>query len=288
MAAPHVSVTEFTDPGCPFAFSAEPFRLKLLWQLGEQIEWTSRMVVLSESSDDYLEKGLDAAFLAESGVHLGRQHGMPIDGTVKARPPATLPACTAVVAARLHDPGHHQALLRNLRVRNFSGELLDEWSTIAAAARDAGIDTEALARWVQEEDVLAEVERDMRDARSPSMAALAMDHKLAGWRRDGARGRRYTCPSLIVARKADGTTLTAPGFQPWAVYDTLFANLAPLADRRPADDVVEVLQWAGRPLATQEVATITDRTRDEARAQLRAAGAVEHPVGTDAYWSLAA
>lgn len=288
MPVPHVTVTDFTDPGCPFAFSAEPFRLKLLWQLGEQIEWTSRMVVLSESPGDYLAKGLDAAFLARSGVELGRAHGMPIDGTVKERPPATLPACTAVVAARLRASDRHQALLRNLRVRTFSGELLDEWSTIAAAARDAGIDPQALAGWVQEEDVRAELERDMRDARSPSMAARAMDHKLAGWQRDGARGRRYTCPSLIVARKADGTTLTAPGFQPWAVYDTLVANLAPLADRRPADDVAEVLHWAGRPLATQEVAVITDRTREEARAQLRDAGAVEHPVGTDAYWSLAA
>lgn len=287
MALAHIEITEYTDPACPFAFSAEPFRLRLLWELGEQVRWTSKLVVLSESSQEYLDKGLDAAFLAEAAVKLGEQYGMPIDGAVKPHPPATRPACVAVVAARLHAPEKYESLLRGLRVRNFSGELLDEWTTIAAAAADAGIDAGALQTWVEQEDVLAEVEKDMDESRRPSTAALAMDHKLAGWERNGRKGRRYTCPSLTFTRLSDGATLVAPGFHPWIVYDTIVANLAPLVDRRPADDVSEVLRWAGHKLATQEIAEITGRTRDEAREQLVAAGAVEEPVGTDAYWSLA-
>jgi len=286
MALAHLEITEYTDPACPFAFSAEPFRLRLLWELGEQVRWTSKLVVLSESSQEYLDKGLDAQMLADGATQLGERYGMPIDGAVKSHPPATRPACTAAVAARLHAPEASTALLRSLRVRNFSGELLDEWTTIAAAAADAGIDAGALQTWMEQDEVLAAVEQDMHDARHPSTAALAMDHKLAGWERDGRKGRRYTCPSLTFTRIADGATLTAPGFQSWAVYDTLVANLAPLADRRPADDVGEVLQWAGYKLATQEIAEITGRTRDEARERLVAAGAVEEPVGSDAYWSL--
>ena len=27
-----VQIVEFTDPGCPFAFSAEPHRLRLRWR----------------------------------------------------------------------------------------------------------------------------------------------------------------------------------------------------------------------------------------------------------------
>lgn len=288
MALAHLEITEYTDPACPFAFSAEPFRLRLLWELGEQVRWTSRLVVLSESSQEYLDKGMDAELLATSGVQLGERYGMPIDGTVKSHPPATRPACTAVVAARLHAPDRYERLLRGLRVRNFSGELLDEWTTIAAAAADADIDAGDLQTWIEQEDVRTAVEEDMAAARNPSTAALAMDHKLAGWERDGRKGRRYTCPSLTFTRVADGATLVAPGFHQWAVYDTLVANLAPLADRRPADDVVEVLRWAGHKLATQEVAEITGRTRDEARERLAAAGAIEEPVGTDAYWSLPA
>ena len=282
-------ITEFTDPGCPFAFSAEPLRLKTLWQLGDRVEWTSRMIVLSESSQEYLDKGLDAESLARSGVELGEQHGMPIDGAVKDRPPATRPACTAVVAARLHAPGAYLALLRDLRVRNFSGALLDERETIAAAAGSAGLDPDELLRWTEQDDVVAEVERDMHDARHPVPAALALDHKLASWTREGQSGRRYTAPSLLLERTSDGATLAAPGFQPWAVTDTLVANLLPDAERRTTpEDVTEALRWADHPLATQEVATICDIERDEARARLHAAGAVEHPVGTDAYWSLRA
>ncbi len=58
MALAHLEITEYTDPACPFAFSAEPFRLRLLWELGEQVRWTSKLVVLSESSQEYLDKGL--------------------------------------------------------------------------------------------------------------------------------------------------------------------------------------------------------------------------------------
>ena len=43
-----VQVTLFTDPACPFAFSAEPVRQRLLWHYGEQLEWTTRMIVLTD------------------------------------------------------------------------------------------------------------------------------------------------------------------------------------------------------------------------------------------------
>jgi len=33
-----VTITDFTDPGCPFAFSAEPIRLRPTWIQGEQID----------------------------------------------------------------------------------------------------------------------------------------------------------------------------------------------------------------------------------------------------------
>jgi hypothetical protein len=33
-----VRIRHFTDPGCPFAFSAEPRRLRLEWLFGDHIE----------------------------------------------------------------------------------------------------------------------------------------------------------------------------------------------------------------------------------------------------------
>ena len=51
-------VTHFSDPGCPWAFSAEPFKRRLQWLYGDCVEWMPRMVVLSESPEDYDAKGL--------------------------------------------------------------------------------------------------------------------------------------------------------------------------------------------------------------------------------------
>ena len=67
----------------------------------------------------------------------------------------------------------------------------------------------------------------------------------------------------------------------------MLANVAPDLEVRPwADDPLEVLRWAAFPLATQEVAAILGHDdRDEARTALRDAGAFEHEVGTDAFWT---
>ena len=41
-----VAIREFTDPTCPWAFSAEPSRLRLLWLYGEGLRFERRMIVL--------------------------------------------------------------------------------------------------------------------------------------------------------------------------------------------------------------------------------------------------
>ena len=170
-------------------------------------------------------------------------------------------------------------------MRHFAGELLDERATIDGAASDAGLDPAALQRWVTEPDVEAALQADLDEARAPAPAALALDHKLAdNGRGDG--GRRYTCPSYVFVREADGARLEAPGFQPVEVSEALVANLLPDAPRRPEpEDVAEVLAWAGEPLATQEVAAVCAIERDEARERLSGV-ADEHPLGTDSLWSL--
>ena len=46
-----VCITEFTDPGCPFAYSAEPVRARLRWLYGEHIEDHHRAIGGSDISD---------------------------------------------------------------------------------------------------------------------------------------------------------------------------------------------------------------------------------------------
>jgi predicted DsbA family dithiol-disulfide isomerase len=278
-----VHVREFTDAACPFAFSAEPAIWRLRWLFGDGLEWDTHMVVLSESPADYEKKGLTPEMLSAGLRQLQEKHGMPIDWKPRARMMGTVDAARAVVAARLHAPDAERNLLRAFRVRAMAGELIDEQQTIDAAARDAGIDPHDLATWVADPKVEEALREDMRAARRPSSAALAQIHKLASTE-DG--GQRYTCPSFEFTGP-DGRRIDVPGFQPVEVYEAAIANLAPDLERRPApESVTELLEWAGVPLATVEVAAVMGMDPADARAELaRVASAT--PAGPDSYWSLA-
>ncbi|MBA3329017.1 MAG: DsbA family protein [Solirubrobacterales bacterium] len=279
-----VVITEFTDPGCPWAWSAEPFRRRLNWLYGDCLRWQRRMVVLAESPAEYEERGFTPRKQAAAFASIARDHGMPIDSSERPRMAASAPACRAVIAARLHapEPEAEDALLRAFRVRNFSGELLDEDETVRGAARDAGLDPERLEAWMGQDDVERALRDDMAAAREPLPAARVLDDKLANW----SGGRRYTCPSYEIVRHADGTRIAVPGFQPFAAYDVVTANLVPGTDRRePATSVQQVLEWAGEPLASREVAVVCDVSHEDAREQLGRVAQERH-VGFDGFWTL--
>jgi predicted DsbA family dithiol-disulfide isomerase len=273
-----ISITRFGDPACPWDFSAEPARYRLRWHYGDAIEWRPTMIVLSEVPDT-------TRFTPERlGEVLGwfqERFGMPIDSTPK-RASASVHACRAVVATRLHAPDRTEAILRRLRVRVMAGGLLDDPELIAAAAADAGLDPDELAAWTREDEVERALREDMRLTRTPSAVALALNHKLA----DAGGGRRYTAPSYVISRLDDGRTIDVPGFNAVEGYEAAIANLAPEIERRPKpESVEELLAWAGEPLATAEVAVVCEIDADEARRQLEAV-AERIPVGPDAYWAL--
>jgi 2-hydroxychromene-2-carboxylate isomerase len=268
-----LEITHFTDPACPFAFSAEPVRRRLRWHYGDQLAWRTRMIVLT------LEPG-EAERLAEGAPNLQLRYGMPIDPAPYARPASSEPACRAVVAARLNAPGLDERLLRRLRVRAMQRGLLDDPALIAAAAREAGLEPAALERWCAQDEVEAALQSDIEAARNPHPAARALDHKLGG----PQEKRRYTAPSYEIAR--GDTVVAVPGFNPVETYEVAIANLAPELTRRPAPaDVEEVLAWAGEPVATAEVALLMRLDPRDARAALSRV-ATPLAAGADFYWSL--
>jgi predicted DsbA family dithiol-disulfide isomerase len=280
--AADVCITEYTDPACPWAWSAEPFRRRLSWLYGDRLEWRVCVVGLAETTAEYEERGFTPETLSAGYTQIAREHGMPIATHLRPRVAATVPACRAIVAARRHAPERMRHLLRRLRVRNFAGELLDEPATIAGAARDAGIDPADLGRWLADPEVERELREDMAAARQPMPAARVLDDKLANW----SGGRRYTCPSYEIVRVADGVRVAVPGFQPFAVYDVITANLVPGTDRRePPGSVEEVLRWTGTPLATKEVAVVMDLPLQHAREELGHVADEQH-VGFDGLWTL--
>ncbi len=276
-------ITEFNDPACPFGWSSSPARHRLLWLFGEQIEWQLRMVGLSDSADDGDAKGFTPAMAAAGARRLAELHHMPIDTAVRPYLAATLPACRAVVAVRLNEPGRDRAMFRRLQMRQFAGAMLDDPETIDAAAQDLGIDPQELARWMQAPETELALAEDLDAARHPTPEALAQSARLAKW--DG--GWRYTCPSYEIVRTGDGARLSVPGFQPLRAYEVAIANLAPQLTRRDdPESVAQVLEWAGEPLSTAEVAEVMGGIEvNEARQQLGRVASQEH-VGFDGFWKL--
>jgi 2-hydroxychromene-2-carboxylate isomerase len=283
LSEPALRITEFTDPGCPFAWSAEPSRWRLRWLYGDQLTWELCMVGLAERGSDYEEKGFTPERQSDSFKRLSERYHMPMDSRMRPRMAGTMPACRAVVAVRRHLPEQEAAILRALRVLHFSGQLLDEPQTLEAAGRRAGLEEGALSAWMAEPETDDLLAADLEAARAPTAAALALVHKLAG---NGNGGHRYTCPSYEIQREPDGVSISVPGFQPTAAYEVAVANLAPQASRRETPtDVAEVLSWAGEPLATAEVAAVCELELEDARAELGRVARERH-IGFEGLWEL--
>jgi hypothetical protein len=206
---------------------------------------------------------------------------MPIDTSLRPRMAGTMPACRAVVAVRRHEPEREAAMLRALRILHFSGSLLDDAATLAAAAERAGVDPDDLERWLAEPETETLLAEDLAQARRPTAAALALANKLAP---TGDGGYRYTCPSYELTR--DDASISAPGFQPTLTYEVAIANLDPTLTRREdPESVTEVLRWADEPLASAEVAAICGIGLDEAREQLEQVASREQ-IGQDGLWTM--
>jgi predicted DsbA family dithiol-disulfide isomerase len=277
-----VKVTIYTDPGCPFGFNAQRQEGQLLWHYGHGLEITRRMIVLSEKSASFEERGLTREMVRANVERLRSLYGMPM---LTTEPPdrlaATIDACRAYVGARLHEPERASLLLRALRRLAFSdGRPLDQVETLHAAARGAGIPEARLDEWLTDEAVETALREDMAATRAPLPEALALAHRLS--KSDG--GLRYSTASAVFER--DGRRVVMPGFQPFAVYEVAMANVAPDLERRPPPETVaEVLSWAPYALATAEVAELRGISIEDARAELERSGARLEPVANDGYWS---
>jgi predicted DsbA family dithiol-disulfide isomerase len=275
-----VNVTLYTDPGCPFGFNAQRQELQLMWHYGDTANIERRMIVLSERTASYEERGMSPDMIARGRERLLAQYGMPMGMRPMTEAPATIDACRAYIGARMHAPDRSLALLRALRRRAHSDQQpLDRRDTIHAAAADAGIASADIDAWLVDTDVEASLRADMAATRDPLPEALAQAHRLS--KSDG--GPRYSTSSAVF--ESDGRRVVAAGFQPFAVYEVAMASVAPELERRAAAETVEeVLAWAPFPLATAEVAELRGIGIDEARDELTRAGARFTASATDGYW----
>ena len=294
MVAQPVIAWHFTDPGCPWAYSARPAHARLAWRFGPQIEWRLVLIGLSETTEGYVALGVKPAHIAAGLRDFPRRFGMPFVIGAKPRLAATSRACRAIVAARDLDPALGEAALRALQLMQFTaGGLLDEDDDLRSAlAAVPGLDAKAVVGRIDDPDVVAAYESDRALARSAEGSPTHAQGRFST--SDGPV--RYTAPSVIFEHSG-GRRIEVGGFQPFEAYDTALANLDASLDRRPPPaDAAEALSAFPHGLTTAEVAAIL-RPVDLVDADLPAAerqltlligdrGVVCEPVGGDALWRL--
>jgi len=284
-----ITLTLFSDPGCPWAYSASPAFATLRWRYGDQLDWHLVLIGLTERAQQYVDRGYTPERQAR-GYRNFRRYGMPFATQPKPRVAATSRACRAVIAARMEDPALGDAAFRALQLMQFTTTLLlDEDADLAAGLRRVnGLDALATVGRIDDRDVVRAYEADRALARTAEDSPTAAQGKAAST--DGPV--RYTAPSVVFER--DGQRLEAGGFQTMEAYDVLLANLDPTLSRRPApSDPLEALEAAPFGLATAEVAEImrtsphpADRgDAEEALIEAAARGDVLRvPTGDDAIW----
>jgi 2-hydroxychromene-2-carboxylate isomerase len=285
-----ISATHYSDPGCPWAYSASPALAALHWRYGAGLDWRLVTIGLTEHGDQYERRGYTPAKSAR-GYRRFRRYGMPFATAPRRRIPGTSRACRAIVATRLSDPANEYAAFRALQFGWFTTPLvLDEDEDIAEAlGRVPGLDVAGVVGAIDDPAVVEAYEADRASARSAAGGATEAQGKAANT--DGTV--RYTAPS-VVFDAGGGRRLEAGGFQPVEAYDVVIANLDPALPRRePPETVLEVLADFPYGLTTQEVAAVMTRGNDapdraaaeDALIELVASGAcVREPLGDDALW----
>jgi predicted DsbA family dithiol-disulfide isomerase len=247
-----VDVIHYTDPGCPWAYSAEPDFAALRWRYGRGLRWRRVMIGLSESHEGYDGRGYRPENSAQSRTSFARRFGMPFRFEARQRNMGTGLACRAVKAAELQSDDLAVAFLRALRFGYFATSLLmdTEEGIATQAATVPGLDVDRLLADLKSDAVEEAYQADRAAARSADETGRPMILQDKHADTDGAN--RYTAPSLVF--ELDGRSLVAGGWQSFAVYDAMVANLAPDLARRETPEPGDLLPEFPFGLTTQEVA----------------------------------
>jgi predicted DsbA family dithiol-disulfide isomerase len=289
-----IEATLYTDPACPWAYSAIPSFRVLEWRYGDQLNWRLVLIGLREDAAGLSERGYDPARSALGHLRFRQRYGMPFAATPKERLAGTGRGCRAVVAARLLDPGSEWQVVRALQLANFTTPLLlDDADLIRDALHGVdGIDADAIADRLDAPEVIEAYEHDRAEARTAAGTAAEAQGKTST--SDGPV--RFTAPSIVFER--DGQRLVAGGWQPLLAYDVLLANLDPALRRTPPPDTPRPLfERFTDGLTTAEVAALLAdgpdpvpdlQAAEEALLRLVAEGElVRTSLGHDALWQAA-
>lgn len=207
-----LTVTEYTDPACPWAWGSEPkFRRlrELLSAAGDGVVWRSVYGILFDEGDlPAPDPAAEAAWYLEELREISGHTGAPCPERLEWVAATSWPMALAAKAAELQGPRVTEAVLHRLRETTFvDGRPADTPERVLAAlgsmaggsmargsmaggsmaggsaartaetADDAALDLERLARDAASPEILAAVRRDHAETRSPCPEVFAITER---------------------------------------------------------------------------------------------------------------
>ena len=250
-----IEVTEFTDPGCPWAYSASPALAALQWRYRDQLRWRIVAIGLTEDPAALRRRRLHARRAMSAGSSTSAATGCP-SRPLRGRawpPPAR--ACRAIVATRLLDPDASATSCGRCSSRGSPPRCSSTRTRTSPRALGAvrGLDARRVVAAIDDPATLEAYEQDRRETRTADGGATDFQGKAAPDRRAGA----LLGPFAGASRARPACALEAGGFQPLEAYDVLIANLDRSFERHaPPETPLEALARFPAGLVTREVAAI--------------------------------
>lgn len=274
-----VQVTEFTDPGCPWSWAAEPRLRWLRDRYGEHVAWRRVFGVQMDGA-----AGADAAdapeLVRERWLQIAAHSGAPITERLERAHASTRPAALAAKASERQGAEVADATLRRLREAFFvTGRPADRPQLIAEAVdRTEGLDVERLLDDLADPDLQAALQADFDEASDPDprVVGLTGPGPHPGAAKTGPDRTRYGFPTVIVTGPAGRRIV--PGWRPPAEYRAAVEAVAPELRELPQLRLTatEALERHGS-LCTEDLVLLTG-------AGVRPPGAVAIATSTTPLW----
>lgn len=252
MATSAVEVTEYTDPGCSWAWGSEPTLRLLRSRYGDRLSWRRVMGGLFGDMRNH-NPAFDAEALAPHFARywqvVGEKTGMPYPSPLHWVYWSTEPPCRAVKAAERQGADAADETLRRLREATFVfGSPPDTTSRILDGLRGARrVDLDRLADDLDDPGVEEAFRADWEETRDPNEYVRNLDEDGDG---DGSAKHteghwRYAFPTVIL-RGPEGER-TVAGWEPYEVYANALEEVAPglTADPRPDPSPQDALEESG-------------------------------------------
>ncbi|MEV7422343.1 DsbA family protein [Streptomyces sp. NPDC091212] len=218
---PLVTVTEFTDPACPWAWGSQPVFRLLGRTLGERARWRTVFAILFDEDEDPApdpdaEARWYEGFIREVTVHTRAPYARRLNWLTRS----SWPASRAAKAAEAQGPEVARRVLRRLRESTFAhGVPADTPDGIRAAVQEVpGLDEDRLLRELAAPESRDAVRADWAEARRPLPEVLDLQGPgpHPGRAKETGDHCRYALPTLLF--DGPGGRVCVPGWRPLETY----------------------------------------------------------------------